>query len=122
MKRSLTADDVIREIEFELIQGAISKDELGQGIQTVKKFQNQIRAEFFNASSQSTDQRDYASRQFQINDMLTTLLQEMAATIQSLRLELHQSTRLSKKNSQDDPQKAKPDSTNTSPKIGRAHV
>ncbi|MGB0386106.1 MAG: hypothetical protein ACPGWR_14965 [Ardenticatenaceae bacterium] len=100
MNRSLTAEDVLRDIEFELVQGAISKDELGQGIQAVKKYQNKLRGELFEGDALSKENRDVVSRQFQINDMLTTLLQEMAAKIQTIRLELHQTKGLSQRLSQ----------------------
>ena len=95
MNPSLTAEDVLRDIEFELVQGTISKDELGQAIQAVKKYQNKLRGELFEGDSLSKENRDVVSRQFQINDMLTTLLQEMAAKIQTIRLELHQTKKLS---------------------------
>lgn len=97
MNRSLTAEDVLRDIEFELVQGAISRDELGQGIQTVKTYQNKLRGQLFEGDALSKENRDVVSRQFQINEMLTTLLQEMAAKIQTVRLELHQTKRLSQR-------------------------
>lgn len=97
MNPSLMAEDVLRDIEFELVQGAISKDELGQGIQTVKTYQNKLRGEIFEERTLSKENRDVVSRQFQINDMLMTLLQEMAAKIQTVRLELHKTKGLSQR-------------------------
>ncbi len=97
MNPPLMAEDVLRDIEFELVQGAISKDELGQGIQAVKKYQNKLRGELFEGDTLSKENRDVVSRQFQINDMLTTLLQEMAAKIQTVRLELHETKGLSQR-------------------------
>lgn len=88
MKESLTAKQVLCDIEFELAQGAISQDELGQGIQAVRQFQNKTRAEAFQSGRRTADYREIASRQFQINDMLITLLQETAVKLQSLQLDL----------------------------------
>lgn len=90
MKTSLTASHVISDIEFELIQGAISRDELGQSIQAVKQYQNQVRSEVFQSPRQTADTREVLSRQFQINDMLITMLQEMAASLQALQLQFKQ--------------------------------
>jgi hypothetical protein len=88
MKRWLTADDVLRDVEFEIAQGAISRDELGQGVQAVKEYQNKLRGEVFQASRQAGESREALSRLFQINDMLITLQQEMAAGIQTLQVDL----------------------------------
>lgn len=90
MKSSLTASHVISDIEFELIQGVISRDELGQSIQAVKQYQNQVRTEVFQSPRQTADTREVLSRQFQINDMLITMLQEMAASLQTLQLQFKQ--------------------------------
>ena len=88
MKRWLTADDVLRDVEFEIAQGAISRDELGQGVQAVKEYQNKLRGEVFQASRQVGESREALSRLFQINDMLITLQQEMAAGIETLQVDL----------------------------------
>src|SRR5512139_1840474 len=83
-----TAQDVLGDIEFEIAQGAVSRDDLGQGIQAVRQFQAKTRAEIFDAKAGALDQRQIISRQFQILDMQTTLLQETAAAIRSLQLDL----------------------------------
>ena len=44
MMRPTTPNDVLNDIEFELMQGAVSRDELGQGIQTARQYQNRVRA------------------------------------------------------------------------------
>jgi hypothetical protein len=84
----LTAKDVLSDIEFELAQGAISHDDLGQGVQAVRKYQNSIRAEVLELSRRRENRRQVATRFFQVNDMLIALAQEMAAAVQSLRLDL----------------------------------
>lgn len=95
MRNRLQADDVLNDIEFELVQGAISKDELGQSIQIVKQYQNKLRGEMIQDSHQLDDSQLIA-RLFQLNDMIVTLLQEAVAKINSLRLELRDLAQLSK--------------------------
>jgi hypothetical protein len=86
MKHAITAQDVLSDIEFEIIQGAISRDELGESIQTVRQYQNKLRSYAFPAEQPAAAAEEILSRQFQLNDMLLTLLQETAATLQSMRL------------------------------------
>ena len=93
MKSWLTADDVLSEIEFELVQGAISRNELGRGIQAVRAYQNMARSEVSQAA-QAGEGREVVNRLFQLNDMLITLLQEVAAELRSVRLELRRVARM----------------------------
>ena len=86
MPHSLTAEDVLKEIEFELVQGAISKDDLGRAIQEVKRYQNKLRSEVFQPGQDMPQLRELTGRQFQFNDMVITLLQEMAAAMQEMQL------------------------------------
>lgn len=88
MKRFLTANTVLQDIEFELVQGAISRDDIGRSISLLKKRQNRLREEYFGAERRM-DRETLVARQFQLNDMLLTLLQEMAADARATRLELH---------------------------------
>lgn len=99
MKSSLTAKDVLSDIEFELVQGAISRNELGQSIQAIKQHQNKVRSEVLQPSSRVTDSREIAARQFQINDMLITLLQEIAASLQALELRVRRAARFAQSTS-----------------------
>jgi hypothetical protein len=94
MKSWLMADDVLSEIEFELVQGAISRNELGRGIQAVKAYQNKVRSEVSQAARGVGEGREVVNRLFQLNDMLITLLQEMAAELRSVRLELRRVARM----------------------------
>lgn len=96
MKKSLTAEDILSDIEFELVQGAISQDELGQGIQAVRRYQNKLRNEAFQDSRRMDDQK-VITRLFQLNDMMITLFQETASAISSLRLDLRKAARLSQR-------------------------
>lgn len=86
MTQSLTAADVLHDIEFELVQGAITRDDLGQGIQAVRLYQNKLRSEVFQSGQEMPPLRELIARQFQLNDMLITLLQETAAATQEMQL------------------------------------
>jgi hypothetical protein len=94
MKSWLTADDVLSEIEFELVQGTISRNELGRGIQAVKAYQNKVRSGASQAAQGAGEGREVVNRLFQLNDMLITLLQEVAAELRSVRLELRRVARM----------------------------
>ncbi len=87
MKLTPTIDDILHSIEFELAQGAIRRDELGAGVQAVREFQNKARTTLFEAPG-AADVRALINQQLQINDMHLTLLQEMAAALQSLTLDV----------------------------------
>ena len=45
MKNSLKPENIIEEIQFELAQGLIRKEELGEAIRSVRNFSNKIRKE-----------------------------------------------------------------------------
>jgi len=96
MKGLLTVSDVLSDIEFELVQGSISRDELGHSIQRVRKYQNEIRGETIQSVRQAHKVHEAISRQFQINDMLITLLQEMAAELRSMQLMSRRIARISR--------------------------
>jgi hypothetical protein len=96
MKSSLTVQAVLSDIEFEIAQGTISRQELGQGVRAAKQYQNKLRADTFQTGRALADLHELVDRQFQINDIHLTLLQEMAAAIQSLQLDLRRVGRLQK--------------------------
>ena len=87
MTNIFTLQDVLDDIEVELIQGAVARNELGQAIQDARKYQNKLRGELLAAGAKA-DYTTLATRQFQLNDMLLTLVQELAASQQALRAEL----------------------------------
>jgi hypothetical protein len=89
-----SAEAILRDIEFELIQGAVSSDDLGRSIQTVRQHQNSLRGEFFQSGEKGVADQELAARLFQINDMLITLLQEMAGRVQRLEVELRRTSGL----------------------------
>jgi hypothetical protein len=89
MNRNLSAQDVVGEIEFELAHSSLSQDELGQGIQAVRQYQNQVRAEIFGLRG-NPDPRELARRQFQLNDMLLAVLHQMSLNLRASQLEQRQ--------------------------------
>jgi hypothetical protein len=87
MEKLPTIDNILSDIEFELVQGIVAQDELGWGIWSVEQHQNTIRRELM-AKRRGPSSRELAIQQFQINDMLLTLLQGTAERIRVLQLEL----------------------------------
>ena len=81
MTRLLSATDVLDDIEFELLQGSVSRDDLGAGIRAARQFHNKLRGELLDPRRQPSSLRDAISRQAQLNDMLLLLLQQTAAEL-----------------------------------------
>jgi len=88
MMHTLTAKEILDDIEFEIAQSIISLEELRDGIEAVRQFQNNVRQKTFESLKITDPYRDVLSRQFQVNDMLISVLQEMALSIQSMQLEI----------------------------------
>lgn len=84
MKTTPQANDVLRDIEFELLQGIVSREKLGQGIRALRNHQSLLRRTLLEPTASVPDARDLATRQLQLNDMLITLLQEMVTATESL--------------------------------------
>ena len=80
---------MLADIEFELMQGAISRDAFGRGLQEVRQRQNKIRQELFDSGQQEIDLRAALAKQFQINDMLLTLLQEMSGGFEEMQQQIN---------------------------------
>jgi len=86
--RYVTVNDIIDDIEFELMQSVLPRDDIGQGILALKQYQNKLRSKVV-AHATSTN-RDAFTQLFRFNDMLITLLQELAEEIHALRRDLRQ--------------------------------
>lgn len=93
MSISFTEQDVLSDIEIELLQGAVTRDELGQSVQNVRRFQNTVRGESLDAAGTRPDYRQIANRQFQLNEMLLTLIQETVTRLRGLELEVRKAER-----------------------------
>lgn len=88
MKQAMTSEDIIKSIEFELAQSAISQTDLGEGVSAVRQYQNKARAEIYESDKLLKDTRALVNRQSQINDMHLTLLQEMALALRAMELDV----------------------------------
>jgi hypothetical protein len=86
----ITSQEILDDIDFELMQGIIRQDDLGNSIQTVRKFQNELRTQLLEAVGDRADAREIVVRQNQLNDMLLTLLQEMSIELRSLQYTQYQ--------------------------------
>jgi hypothetical protein len=84
---SLGPEDALADIDMELLQDAVQRDDLADSVQNVRRFQEDARKQTFDGQARP-DYRAIADRQFQINEMLLTLLQELATRQRGLELEL----------------------------------
>jgi hypothetical protein len=88
MKHAMTTEDIIKSIEFELAQSAVSQTDLGAGTAAVRQYQNKARAEIFESDKLLKDTRALVNQQYQINDMHLTLLQQMTLAIRAMELDV----------------------------------
>jgi glycogen(starch) synthase len=51
MTRPVTVDDLLNSVDFELLQGVLPQDELGQGIARLRSYQNEQRSALFGAGN-----------------------------------------------------------------------
>jgi len=86
MINSLKPENIIEEIQFELAQGLIRKEELGEAIRSVRNFSNKIRKEILENYPLDGKLRDIFRKQFQLIEMLTKLIEENALLTQNLKI------------------------------------
>ena len=84
MKRSVTIDDILNSVDFELLQGVLPQDELGQGIARLRSYQNEQRSALFGAGSAVLTLDDLADLQLRLNDAMLTLIQVLGARFDGL--------------------------------------
>ncbi len=94
MTPAVTVADILHSIEFELAQSAISRTDLGDGLNAVRQFQNQARTATFESDKAFADTRALITQQYQINDMHLALLQELTAAVQAMQLDLRRVSQL----------------------------
>lgn len=94
MSTSISAQDILDDIEFELAQGAISRDDLGRGILAVKQYQSRLRTELLQPDQEEPALREALGRQFQLNDMVLTLLQETVAAVRDFKVQMKRERQL----------------------------
>ncbi len=92
--RTISADEVIQNIEFELLQSAVSHDDLGAGIQSVRRYQNRVREKLLDLSRDTKNGREIIIHLCQINEMLITLIQELNTALHALQIEVRKMARL----------------------------
>jgi len=92
MKRAQIVNDIFNDIEFEIAQGIVSEGELGEGIEEVRSFQNKARIETFDLIKVTDRYRKVLGQIYQINDMQTTLMYEIALHLQSMQLQIQKIT------------------------------
>ncbi len=83
--QKLTVTDILGDIEFELAQGIVFQGDLGQSVQALRNYQNEVRTELLGQSHQSPNLREALARLFQVNDMLITLCQELSTELTAVR-------------------------------------
>lgn len=93
MPDMLTPKDIIEEIEFELAQGIIGKFGPGRSIGQVREFTRKTRDTILDKYKIHGNLRDIIRKQFQLTEMLLKLLEESAASFQSLQLNFEQHCR-----------------------------
>ncbi len=84
MKRPVTIDDILNSVDFELLQGVLPQDELGQGIARLRSYQNERRSALFGAGSTAPTLDDVADLQLRLNDAMLTLIQVLGARFDGL--------------------------------------
>jgi hypothetical protein len=81
----LTVDDVLHDIEIELLQSAVTHNELGRSVEAVRSYQNRLRTELLDQGRLPGDVRAVAAAQFELTDMVLTLLAETALRLQAIQ-------------------------------------
>jgi len=85
MTTPFTVADLLRDIEIELLQGDVLDHRLSVSVAEIRRFQQTSRTELLDG--RNVDPRTVAGRQFEMNDLLLTLLQETALRLEALQRE-----------------------------------
>lgn len=81
----ISAQEIVNEIEFELLQGVVRQGELGTAIQEIAAFQAESRRLLAEQVTHPQENSDLAIRQAHFNDMTLTLLGEMGQNLAGLK-------------------------------------
>jgi hypothetical protein len=73
------------QVEFELAQGLVARPELRRSIRELRGFHERTRSGLFGDAGERIDVHDALSRQFQINDMILSILGEAVEAAQDAR-------------------------------------
>lgn len=83
-----SAADILQDIQFEILQGLVDKDDLAPALHAVRQFQNQARRQTFERVPLADARRELFSRQFQFIDMLLNLLEALVLRLQGMQAEI----------------------------------
>jgi glycogen(starch) synthase len=84
MTRPVTVDDLLNSVDFELLQGVLPQDELGQGIARLRSYQNEQRSALFGAGNPAPALDEVADLQLRLNEAMLTLIQVLGARFDGL--------------------------------------
>lgn len=84
MTRPVTVDDLLNSVDFELLQGVLPQDELGEGIARLRSYQNEQRSALFGAGSPAPALDEVADLQLRLNEAMLTLIQALGARFDGL--------------------------------------
>jgi len=71
-----TIRDVMSQVEFELAQGLVARPDLRRALRELRRFHEKTRSGLFGDGGERIDVHEALSRQFQINDMILSILGE----------------------------------------------
>ncbi|MDQ7029875.1 MAG: hypothetical protein Q9O62_08920 [Ardenticatenia bacterium] len=87
MRGQPSPERIVKDIEFEILLGTISRENFGEAILSTKAHQSKLRSEILE-TLQNSHVREAFDKVFQIQEMLTVLLQEMGAAIYAMQTSL----------------------------------
>lgn len=94
MSTRITAEEVLAEIEFELMQSVVSSGEIGQAAQSVRSYQQQAWSEIAPQLSGLGDAGDAIRYLFRMNEMLVTLVEQVVSDARVLQAKSRKLERL----------------------------
>lgn len=84
MTRPVTVDDLLNSVDFELLQGVLPQDELGEGIARLRSYQNEQRSALFGAGNPAPALDEMADLQLRLNEAMLTLIQVLGTRFDGL--------------------------------------
>ncbi len=93
MKLGVSAETVLEDIEFELMQSVVCYGELGQATQSVRAHQTEVWAKVASQLA-AGDEGEAIKQLYRLNEMLLTLLEQVVAETRAFHLELRKLERL----------------------------
>lgn len=94
MPETPSAEDILRDVEFELVQSALGSDELASGMTALRRLQNTSRASAMKRLRPDGRTQEAVSDLYQINDVMLTVLEGTAESQRALRHDLRRALSL----------------------------